>query len=387
MNPFDTERYGFMDEAVHTWYSPDNQQIIKTWLYRNRMARSLEERGLLESERQMIQADRILRIEHADDTFPAQTDRHVLTYNWFTRIASINSRRQYILYIENDRQDSRAVKLRPRGTNPAGRSMRLDNNFGFCIENGESVMFSTVLYSQENCILIARWLHEINQILFRADLRGPIVNIPALDLDYPSRGHSFYHVLNYDIPARTIIITTSDGRRFWLLNLRGSDEERIYDAMIEDERRARLVAEAPSQEEEAPSQEDEAINAPEIDSARQAQLARQIEIARRVEAERTVPPSDYTCAECSSELSSKDATIRRLTNELEALKMKMQCTICMEREVDTSFGQCGHLFCNVCIEDPRITICPKCRSQGKNVKRVYYEKYLKYKLKYHALKK
>lgn len=127
---------------------------------------------------------------------------------------------------------------------------------------------------------------------------------------------------------------------------------------------------------------------------RQEQLQRQVqirqqaqiqsEIARRAEIERI--PSSYNCAQCSSELSSKDATIRRLTEELEALITKNQCGICMERESNTSFGPCGHLFCDVCIVNPSFNRCPKCRSSTKAIKPVYHSKYLKYKIKYHVLR-
>ncbi len=59
------------------------------------------------------------------------------------------------------------------------------------------------------------------------------------------------------------------------------------------------------------------------------------------------------------------------------------CPICTVRVVNTRID-CGHLYCVNCVIN--LTECPLCRTQIKDVSKIYLKKYLKYKNKYMLLK-
>ena len=75
------------------------------------------------------------------------------------------------------------------------------------------------------------------------------------------------------------------------------------------------------------------------------------------------------------------------TRELEALKDRITCSICLEREKNTRLN-CGHMICDTCAAS--ISLCPICRAPITSRDRVYLggykQKYLKYKQKYLDLK-
>ena len=76
------------------------------------------------------------------------------------------------------------------------------------------------------------------------------------------------------------------------------------------------------------------------------------------------------------------------SRELELLKDRITCSICLEREKNTRLN-CGHMICDTCASS--ISLCPICRAPITSRDRVYLggykQKYLKYKQKYLALKK
>lgn len=49
----------------------------------------------------------------------------------------------------------------------------------------------------------------------------------------------------------------------------------------------------------------------------------------------------------------------RLRTRLEQLETPLQCSICIDREINVT-TQCGHLFCNICLANS--TNCPRCRT-------------------------
>uniref|UniRef100_A0A6C0HVC0 RING-type domain-containing protein n=1 Tax=viral metagenome TaxID=1070528 RepID=A0A6C0HVC0_9ZZZZ len=74
---------------------------------------------------------------------------------------------------------------------------------------------------------------------------------------------------------------------------------------------------------------------------------------------------------------------------------RLNCVLCLNNEVNTVLIPCGHLFCSRCIQTykereiaKRVTPkCPQCRTEFKGMHNIYYQKYLKYKNKYLALKR
>ncbi len=77
------------------------------------------------------------------------------------------------------------------------------------------------------------------------------------------------------------------------------------------------------------------------------------------------------------------------SKDLEQYKDMMRCEICLTNIKDVRLSPCDHQFCKECIRrliNRRETKCPKCRVTFTNLNKVYQSKYLKYKMKYFALK-
>ncbi len=77
------------------------------------------------------------------------------------------------------------------------------------------------------------------------------------------------------------------------------------------------------------------------------------------------------------------------SKDLEQYKDMMRCEICLTNIKDVRLSPCDHQFCKTCVKsliNRRETKCPKCRVTFTSVNKVYYNKYLKYKMKYFALK-
>lgn len=71
-------------------------------------------------------------------------------------------------------------------------------------------------------------------------------------------------------------------------------------------------------------------------------------------------------------------------NDTGDYKTRMTCPICLTNEKKIKLT-CGHMLCKVCSD--RVDKCPECRTPITTRDTVYYNKYLKYKNKYLALKK
>jgi hypothetical protein len=65
----------------------------------------------------------------------------------------------------------------------------------------------------------------------------------------------------------------------------------------------------------------------------------------------------------------------------------IKCPVCLGKIKDVRLN-CGHLICRECARTIRSSdaTCPQCRAPITNMDRIYYNKYLKYKMKYFALK-
>jgi hypothetical protein len=68
----------------------------------------------------------------------------------------------------------------------------------------------------------------------------------------------------------------------------------------------------------------------------------------------------------------------------EALAKRMECPICLSNEAHIALTPCGHLVCNIC--SPLIATCPICRQNITDRLNIYYNKYMKYKIKFLALR-
>ena len=55
--------------------------------------------------------------------------------------------------------------------------------------------------------------------------------------------------------------------------------------------------------------------------------------------------------------------------ELHNIKSKLECKICMDRNINTFIIPCGHVICNLCIN---IQECPYCRTPIQDKKTIYF---------------
>lgn len=55
--------------------------------------------------------------------------------------------------------------------------------------------------------------------------------------------------------------------------------------------------------------------------------------------------------------------------ELHNIKSKLECKICMDRNINTFIIPCGHVICNICINSQE---CPYCRTHIEDKKTIYF---------------
>ena len=55
--------------------------------------------------------------------------------------------------------------------------------------------------------------------------------------------------------------------------------------------------------------------------------------------------------------------------ELHNIKSKLECKICMDRNINTFIIPCGHVICNLCINSQE---CPYCRTPIQDKKTIYF---------------
>ena len=82
-------------------------------------------------------------------------------------------------------------------------------------------------------------------------------------------------------------------------------------------------------------------------------------------------------------LNIKDEDIN--SKDLEEYKEMLKCPVCIENIKDIRLSPCGHMMCKLCVKGyvSRGEIqCPVCRKLFTSFDKVYYGKYLKYKMKY-----
>ena len=111
----------------------------------------------------------------------------------------------------------------------------------------------------------------------------------------------------------------------------------------------------------------------------------QVEAQRDVQF-RTVP------AVPAPELDEMTMTKEQIFAVAEDYNGRLTCPVCMTNKVNTVLMPCGHLVCSGCA--PRLTTengannrCPRCNLGFSTMHNIYYNKYLKYKNKYFALKR
>ena len=73
------------------------------------------------------------------------------------------------------------------------------------------------------------------------------------------------------------------------------------------------------------------------------------------------------------------------TKDLELYKDMIKCPVCLSNIKDVRLSPCGHMMCKSCVKNyitRRETQCPICKQKFTSFDKVYYGKYLKYKMKY-----
>jgi hypothetical protein len=77
------------------------------------------------------------------------------------------------------------------------------------------------------------------------------------------------------------------------------------------------------------------------------------------------------------------------SKNLEQLQELLACPICKGNIKDVRLSPCGHMMCKTCVKiylESGNRKCPVCAQPFTNFDKVYYGKYLKYKMKYFSLK-
>lgn len=85
-----------------------------------------------------------------------------------------------------------------------------------------------------------------------------------------------------------------------------------------------------------------------------------------------VHPDFEACRHKMSDLGGKVRAMERVLVNTNANRYtQFTCSICMDRYVDTFIDPCGHLACNVCLSRTQTDGCPMCRSQVRDLRRMF----------------
>ena len=84
---------------------------------------------------------------------------------------------------------------------------------------------------------------------------------------------------------------------------------------------------------------------------------------------RTIQP---TISGVHAKLSTLSDDVGKMQKELKAVREHELCIICFAEPITMTIQPCGHrAFCERCVNDARVKLCPICRGEKINIQRIY----------------